>query len=70
MWTSIINEITESGVSLRELSERTQIPASTLSELRNKKIASPKWEAGQRLIKVREELLGPLPVETVQSRAA
>ena len=59
MWKPIIESLVASGLSMREIAERAEIPPSTLSELRSGITGNPRWDTGDRLLKLQSEVVRP-----------
>ena len=49
MWPKLIDELVASDLSIRGISQRTGIPASTICELRTGVTAMPRWDTGNKL---------------------
>ncbi len=55
MWTSIIKDLIESGLTQHKLAECVGVAQTTISEMANGRIKDPGWSKGQALIKLHAE---------------
>lgn len=60
MWTKLINDLTQSGFTLRDIQARTGLAPSSLSELRSGKTSEPMWTAGQKLVEMHDSEMNSL----------
>lgn len=56
-WSTLINDLIESGMSQAEISQETGIPNSTISELRSGKTKKVFWDRGESLVQLHSKRL-------------
>ena len=55
MWTSIIKDLLDSGLTQHRIAELVGVAQTTISEMANGRIKEPGWSKGQALLKLHAE---------------
>lgn len=58
MWTSIIKDLLDSGLTQHKIAELVGVAQTTISEMANGRIKEPGWSKGQALIKLHAGIFG------------